>query len=91
MDQHYRAGACGCLGLAVEQMGRDLLIRDPYVVLKEPFRSKKGICLTVATRHGPKTLWCGKRTVSLFRYKEGDKVFIEVWIPVWLQEKAGLN
>lgn len=66
-------------------------IRDLFPVLAEPVRTARGIRLVVDTVHGPKTLWASRKWISLFRYREDGRTVIEAGIPVWLQEKAGLN
>ena len=66
-------------------------IRDLFPVLEEPVRTGKGIRLVVLTKHGPKILWASRKWISLFRYRENGRTVLEAGIPVWLQEKAGLN
>jgi len=60
-------------------------------VLAEPVRTADGIRLVLDTVHGPKTLNAPRKWVSLYRYRENDRVVLEAGIPAWLQEKAGLN
>ena len=42
------------------------------------------------TDQGPKTIWCPKKLISVYRYIKENKKIWEVWIPQWLAEKAGL-
>ena len=57
----------------------------------QPVRTARGIRLVLQTRHGPRTLNAPRKWVSLFRYREDGRTVLEAGIPVWLQEKAGLN
>ena len=42
------------------------------------------------TDYGPKTVWCPKKLISVYRYIKENKKIWEVWLPQWLAEKAGL-
>jgi hypothetical protein len=61
-----------------------------FKVLEKGPETEKGIRLVVLTDRGPKTVWCSKRRVNLYRFRQDGQTVREAAIPDWLAEQAGL-
>ena len=61
-----------------------------FEVLREPKRTEKGIRLVLQTDKGPRTIWCPKKAVNLYRYRHQGRVVLEASVPDWLAQKASL-
>jgi len=67
------------------------LPKDLFRVLRRTApETDDGIKLMVATRHGPKEIWCPKQHINLYRYREDGQAVFEVAIPENIAERAGL-
>jgi len=64
--------------------------RTRFKILRETDRMENSRRFVLETDTGPKTMWCPKSQISVYKYGQGDTTLWEVWIPDWLAEKAGL-
>ena len=64
--------------------------RSLFRVLEKGEKTKKGIRLVLDTAHGPRGLWCPRRSIRLYKYREKGETIQEALIPDWLAEQAGL-